>query len=204
MGLPESAPRLTEIDYFETERAAQFKSEFFDGEMFAMAGGSPEHSLIGANLTAEIRNLLKGRTCAAYSADLRIKIEATGLCTYPDMSVVCGPLQFAPGTKDTIVNPVLLAEVLSDSTEGYDRGTKFEHYRQIPSLRTYLLVSQKEPLIEQFSRQPDGSWLLTDATGLKAKLKIPSLRIILLLAGVFAKVKFARAPIRVASKARVS
>jgi len=131
-----------------------------------------------------------------YNADLRIKIEATGLYTYPDLSVICGSLQFAQGTDDTVVNPALLVEVLSDSTEAYDRGKKFEHYRQIPTLQEYLLVSQKEPRIEQFIRQPDGRWLLNEAAGLDASLELPSLRITLSLAEVFAKVNFVRAPIR--------
>src|SRR5258707_2381932 len=149
MSLPEPLPRLTEAEYLELEAAAEFKSEFFEGEMFAMAGGTPQHSLIATNLAAEFRDQLKTRPCVPYNADLRIKIEASGLCTYPDLSVICGPLQFAEGTDDTVVNPALLVEVLSDSTEGYDRGKKFEHYRQILTLQEYLLVGQKEPRIEQ-------------------------------------------------------
>src|SRR2546426_11011230 len=163
MALPETLHRLTEAEYLELERAAEFKSEFFEGEMFAMAGGTPQHSLIGTNLARELGNRLAGGRCLAYNGDLRIKIEATGLCTYPDLSVICGPLRFAEGTNDTVVNPTMVVEVLSDSTEAYDRGKKFEHYRQIPTLQAYLLVSQKEPRIEQFTRQPDGRWVLSDA-----------------------------------------
>jgi len=199
MSLPEPSRRLTETEYLEIERAAEFKSEFFGGEMFAMAGGTPQHSLIATNLAGEFRNLLKRHACVPYNADLRIKIEATGLNTYTDLSVVCGPLQLAPGTDDTVVNPTLLVEVLSDSTEAYDRGKKFEHCRQIPTLQEYLLVSQKEPRIEQFIRQPDGRWLLKEAAGLEASLELPSLRMSLPLAEVFAKVKFAPNHLRVAS-----
>jgi len=199
MSLPEPLRLLTEAEYLEIERAAEFKSEFFDGEMFARAGGTPQHSLIATNLTAEVRNRLKSHACVPYNADLRIKIEATGLCTYPDLSVICGPLQFAEGTDDTVINPTLLVEVLSDSTEGYDRGKKFEHYRQIPTLHGYLLVSQKEPRVEQFMRQADGHWLLNEAAGLEAALELPSLRISLSLAEVFAKVNFVPAPIRIGS-----
>jgi len=158
MTLPEPSRRLTETEYLEIERGAESKSEFFQGEMFAMAGGTPQHSLIATNLARELGNRLKSGHGVAYNADLRIKIEATGLCTYPDLSVVCGPLQFAQGTDDTVLNPTLLVEVLSDSTEAYDRGKKFEHCRQIPALQEYLLVSQKEPRIEQFVRQP--GWTL--------------------------------------------
>src|SRR3989442_11887466 len=167
--------------------------------MFAMAGGTPQHSLIATNLAREFGNRLKSGDCVPYNADLRIKIEATGLCTYPDLSVICGPLRLATGTDDTVLNPTLLVEVLSDSTEGYDRGKKFEHYRQIPTLQEYLLVSQKEPRIEQFIRQADGRWLLNEAAGLEATLDLPSLRIPLPLAEVFAKVKFVPASIREAS-----
>src|SRR5438067_753711 len=105
MPLPKQSHRLTEAEYLEIERAAEFKSEFFEGEMFAMAGGTPQHSLIATNLAAEFRNRLKGHTCAPYNSDLRIKINATGLYTYPDLSVICGQLQFAEGTNDTVVNP---------------------------------------------------------------------------------------------------
>jgi Uma2 family endonuclease len=183
--------RLTEAAYLEIERAAEFKSEFFDGEMFAMAGGTPEHSLIGTNIAGEFRLKLKGRSCVAYNADLRIKVDATGLLTYPDLSIICGPLQFAEGTNDTVVNPSVLVEVISDSTEAYDRGRKFVHYRQIPTLKEYLLVSQKEPRIEQFVRQPGGQWVLTEANGLNPTLEIPSLGIRIALSEVFANVKFA-------------
>jgi len=196
MSLPKPLGRLTEAEYLQIERAAEFKSEFFEGEMFAMAGGTPKHSLISTNLAAEFRNRLKDQACVAYNADLRIKVEATGLLTYPDVSVICGPLKFAEGTDDTAVNPTVLVEVLSDSTEAYDRGKKFEHSRRIPTLREYLLVSQREPRIEQFIRQPDGRWLLTEAEGLETVLELPSLRISIPLREVFAKVTFVPVPIR--------
>ena len=196
MPLVESSRRLSEAEYLEIERAAEFKSEFFGGEMFAMAGGKPEHSLIGANLAREFGTRLKGKPCVAYNADLRIKVEATGLYTYPDLSVICGPLEFATGTDDTVVNPTALVEVLSESTEAYDRGTKFEHYRQIPTLREYLLVSQKQPRIEQFVRQADGRWVLNEAAGLENTLSLPSLNVVISLAEAFANVKFTPASAR--------
>ena len=177
MSLPQTSRRLTEAEYLEIERAAEVKSEFFDGEMFAMAGGTPQHSLIGSNLIREFGNHLENSPCLAYNADLRIKVDASGLCTYPDLSVICGPLQFAEGTDDTVVNPTVLVEVLSTSTEAYDRGRKFEHYRQIPTLQEYLLVSQTEPRIEQFIRQSDGRWLLNEAAGMEKKIELPSLKI---------------------------
>jgi Uma2 family endonuclease len=148
MALTKSNQRLSESQYLEIERAAEFKSEYFDGEMFAMAGGSRKHSLIASNLIRELGDKLKGRPSVVFNGDLRIKIEVSGLYTYPNASVVCGPSKSVTGADDTIVNPVLLAEVLSDSTEAYDRGRKSEQYRQIPSLREYLLISQNEPHIE--------------------------------------------------------
>jgi Uma2 family endonuclease len=164
--------------------------------MFAMAGGTPQHSLIATNLGREFGNRLVNNPCVAYNADLRIKVDATGLCTYPDLSVICGPLKFAEGTDDTAVNPTLLVEVLSNSTEAYDRGRKFEHYRQIQTLQEYLLVSQTEPRIEQFVRQNDGRWLLNEAAGLEKKLELPSLKITISLSEIFAKVNFVPVPIR--------
>lgn len=196
MSVPEAARRLSEAEYLELERAAEFKSEFYNGEIFAMAGGTPQHSLIAANLIREFGNRLGSGRCTAYNADLRVKIEATGLYTYPDLSVICGPLEFAENTDDTAINPTVLVEVLSDSTEAYDRGRKFEHYRQIPSLQEYLLVSQKEARIEKFVRQNNGRWLLHEAVGLDKTLELPSLQITISLAEVFAKVQFAKTPIR--------
>ncbi len=190
MSLPQSTLRLTEAEYLQMERAADFKSEFFDGEMFAMAGGTPEHSLIATNVAREFGNRLRGRPCVAYNSDLRIKVEATGLNTYPDLSIICGPLQFSEGTNDTAVNPSVLVEVLSDSTEAYDRGRKFAHYRQIPTLNEYLVVSQKEPRIERFVKQSNGQWVLSEASGLDGSLDVPSLGITISLGEVFTNVRF--------------
>lgn len=198
MASPETLRRLTEGEYLEIERAADFKSEFFEGEMFAMSGGTLQHSLIATNLAGEFRNRLRGGHCIPFNSDLRVKVAATGLLTYPDLSVICGPPEFIPGTDDTVLNPTVLVEVLSDSTEAYDRGKKFEHYRQLKTLREYLLVSQKEPRIEQFIRQADSRWLLNEAAGLDAMLELPSLRVTVSLAEVFAQVSFSATPIRAA------
>jgi Uma2 family endonuclease len=196
MAAPNTVPRLTEAEYLALERAAPFKSEFFGGEMFAMAGGSPMHSLIAANLIRELGTKLKGRPCRPFTSDLRLKVEATGLCTYPDVSVVCGPLQFAAGTDDTVVNPTLLIEVLSDATEAYDRGEKFQHCRQMPSLKEYVLASQRLPRIEHFLRRPNEEWALRMAEGKDATLTLPTLEITIELSEVFAGVDFAPVPIR--------
>jgi Uma2 family endonuclease len=184
------ASLLTEAEYLRLERQAEFRSEYFDGEIFAMAGGTGAHSLIAINLAAELRNLLKDANCVVYNADLRVKVEATGLLTYPDVSIICGEQRFLDEEEDTLLNPGVIIEVLSDSTEAYDRGKKFEHYRQIPTCREYLLVSQKEPRVEQFIRQANGEWVLKEAAGLTAELKLPSLGVVLRLAEIFAKVQF--------------
>lgn len=196
MPAPQTESRLTEAEYLEIERAAEFKSEFFDGEMFAMAGGTLQHSRISSNLTREFGIRLEKSPCESFNSDLRVKIEATGLYTYPDLSVICDDPRFVEGTNDTVVNPTVLVEVLSTSTEAYDRGKKFEHYRQIAALQEYLLVSQTEPRIEQFVRQPDGRWTLVEAFGLENSIEIPSLRITLSLAAVFRNVTFEPAPLR--------
>jgi Uma2 family endonuclease len=191
MGLPEPVHQLTEAEYLEIERRAEFKSEFFDGEMFAMAGGTFEHSRIATNLATALQNRLAAGPCQPFNSDLRIKIEATGLLTYPDVSVICGPPRFFGNERDTVVNPTVLVEVLSDSTEAYDRGTKFLHCQQIPTLREYLLVSQKEPRVEQFIRQEDDEWRWRKAVGLEATLELPSLHVTVALSEIFAHVEFA-------------
>lgn len=195
MAIPQTTQRLTEAEYLGIERAAEFKSQFYDGEMFAMAGGTLRHSLIAANLIQAVGSQLRGRPCRVFTADLRLKVEASGLLTYPDLSVICGLPEFAAGTDDTVVNPTLIVEVLSDSTEAFDRGRKFEHYRRMPALREYLLVSQHEPRIEQYVRREAGRWELQEAAGLDASLALPSLGVTLALAGVFEGVEFSPLPL---------
>jgi len=196
MAVAQDITRLREADYLRLERQAKFRSEYFDGEMFAMAGGTRAHSLIAINLAREVSNQLKATNCVAYNTDLKVKVEATGLFTYPDISVVCGEQRFLDEEGDVLLNPGLMVEVLSESTEAYDRGKKFEHYRQIPSLREYLLVSQTEPHIELFTRQPNGEWNLKEAVGLDAELELASLKTPLRLAEIFAKVKFTPGTLR--------
>ncbi len=194
MALPQRVPRLTPAEYLAKERAATYRSEYFDGEMFAMAGGSPRHSLIKVNVVSELRARLRHSPCTAYDSDLRILVARTGLYTYPDASVICGPLEFEDEQHDSVLNPTLVVEVLSESTEAYDRGKKFSHYRQIPALREYLLVSQEEPKIERFLRNDDGSWTLTEAAGLDSNLPLPALGIKIALREVYDKVDFSAPP----------
>src|ERR1700728_4081380 len=153
------ATPLTEEQYLEIERRAATKSEFHDGQMFAMAGGSPNHSLLAARIGALLDRQAPPE-CRIFNPGLRIKVAAAGLYTYADCSVVCGELEFSGDQRDGVLNPLLIVEVLSPSTEGYDRGKKFELYRTIESFREYLIVHQYRRHGERYSRQEDGSWLL--------------------------------------------
>lgn len=154
--------RLAPAEYLATERASPDRHQYLDGQVFAMAGGSPRHALIAANVVRVLGNALLDGPCQVYTSDLRVKIEATGLYTYPDATVVCGPPELVADGGDTLLNPRVLVEVLSASTESYDRGKKFEHYRTLPSLAEYLLVAQSEVHVEHFERQADGSWRLRE------------------------------------------
>ena len=190
MGLAQKITVIDPGEYLRRERLAEFRSEYFAGEIFAIAGGSFRQSLIKLNVGAEFRSALKGKSCMACDSDLRIKVSASGLYTYPDASVICEPVEFEDEHRDTVLNPVLLVEVLSPSTEAYDRGKKFEHYRRISSMRDYLLISQDAPHIEHFHRNENQTWTLTDINGMEAKVDIASLGICLQLREVYEKVDF--------------
>ncbi len=186
-----TAPRspFTLQEYLERESVAEFRSEYVNGETFAMAEASRRHALIVTNLVAEIREKLRGRPCNVYSNDVRLQVPATGLYTYPDVMVTCGDEEVAAGSGDTILNPVLIVEVLSPWTRDYDRGEKFEHYRALPRLREYLTVAQSKPHAEQWVRQTDGRWLLTEHHG-SAILCLVSIGELLGLDALYEKVSF--------------
>jgi len=150
-------------EYLERERTSETKHELVNGEILAMAGGTLEHGRLAVNVATELRAQVRGRPCVVFSSDVRVRVLATGLATYPDVSVACTRVERDPEDTNTLINPILLVEVLSDSSEAYDRGAKFAHYRRIPSLKEYVLVSQREPRIEVFRRNEDGSWTLYDA-----------------------------------------
>jgi Uma2 family endonuclease len=154
--------RLTEADYLAIERASEHRSEFFAGEMFAMAGGTEQHNLIVLNVAEALRGQLRGRPCRVYASDMRVKVSPTGLYTYPDIMAVCGERRFEDATRDTLLNPSVVVEVLSESPEAYDRDDKFAHYRSVESVREYLLIAQDRRRVERFVRQDAGDeWLLT-------------------------------------------
>jgi Uma2 family endonuclease len=179
---------MTEAEYLEFERASEIKHEFFAGEVLAMTGASEAHNLICVNVITMLKNQLRGQPCKIYPSDMRVKVEATGLYTYPDITVVCGDAQFADTELDTLINPLVIIEVLSPSTERYDRGRKFQQYRVLPSLREYVLIAQDHPRIEHYRLQETGTWQLTDAKGLEASLELPSIGCMLALAEVYEQV----------------
>lgn len=185
--------RLTPAEYLEIERRSETKHEFYRGEMFAMAGAKREHGLITLNIGADLHTQLANRKCEVYTSDMRVKVDQTGLYTYPDVVATCQEPRFEDARVDTLLNPQVVVEVLSDSTESYDRGKKFDHYRRVDSLREYVLVAQDEPHIELYSRQADGGWLLTEARGLDAAIELPAIGCRLKLAEVYAKVNLVQA-----------
>ncbi|MBI5537176.1 MAG: Uma2 family endonuclease [Deltaproteobacteria bacterium] len=167
--------------YVAAERASEIKHQWVDGEVFDMSGGTPEHAALILSVGASLLQQLRGRPCRAFSSDLRIR--AGDLVTYPDASVVCGPIERDPEDDSTVVNPTVVVEVLSDSTEAFDRGRKAEHYRKMPSLREYVLVDQHEPHIEVYRRSDQG-WVLSEA-GKGQKLRLESIECTLEVDAIF-------------------
>jgi len=182
--------KLTAAEYLAIERGAEFRSEFVNGAMFAMAGGSPEHNRVKGNLDGELFARLKGGPCQTYSSDQRVLVEKTGLYTYPDVVILCGPGVYDPADRDTLTNPTAIIEVMSPSTERYDRGKKFRSYQQIPSVIESVLVAQDEPVCERYVRQADDSWALVSFVGLTATLEFTSVKARISLADVYAGVDF--------------
>ena len=184
-------PQLQFADWLAAERASdQGRTEFLDGEVFAMAGGSETHNLIAGNVFGELHNRFKGRPCYVYTSDMKVRIESANLGTYPDVMAVCGERRFWDERRDLITNPTLIVEVLSDSTEAYDRGDKFAYYRSLPSLSAYLLLSQHRVSAELFLRQPGGDWLLRAYRDLREGIPLIALDAELPLGEVYDKVEF--------------
>jgi len=182
---------LTPEQYLEIERKAEYKSEYFEGEMFAMAGAREAHNLVVANLLSQIHSQLRSRPCRVYPSDMRVRVKATGLYTYPDVVVVCGEPRFLDEQRDTLLNPTLIVEILSPTAEAYDRGRKFEHYRSLEFLKEYLLISSERVGAELFTRQLDGRWLLTAATRPAETIELQSVACRIALADIYEKVEFA-------------
>ncbi len=181
---------MTEAEYLAYERASSTKHEYYKGRIYAMTGAKEAHNLIAGNIIAALHPQLRRKGCRIYPSDMRVKIMQTGLNTYPDIAVVCGPPQFTDNVRDTIINPIVIIEVLSVSTERYDRGMKFQHYRTIETLDDYMLVAQDHPHIEHFSRQENGLWIFQEATNVALRINIPSIGCVLHLQDVYAQVEF--------------
>jgi Uma2 family endonuclease len=183
-------PKLTPAEYLAIERKEDWKSEFRDGEMVAMPRLSWAHILIKDSFAAEVGRQLKGGPCCVLTSTMRVKVFATGLYTYPDAVIACGRPEFEDDRRDTLLNPQVIVEVLSESTESYGRGAKFRHYQRIASLREYVLITQDEAVCERFVRQADGTWVLSTVTGLNGELVLATVPARVSLADVYRGVEF--------------
>jgi Uma2 family endonuclease len=182
-------PFVTPEEYLELERKAEFKSEYHDGKIYAMSGVSRWHDWINSQLSGLIYQHLRGSQCGWFTANMRVLVEASGLYTYPDLSVVCGKAQFADDRFDTLTNPILLVEILSPSTEDYDRGRKAAMYRKIPSLQELLLIAQGAYEVELHRRGTDGTWSLIEVSGLDATIELRSIGYTLRLSELYERVR---------------
>lgn len=179
----------TEEQYLALERNATYKSEYLNGQILAMAGASLEHNSITTNFVRVIGNQFVGRPCQVFSSDMRVKVIATGLYSYPDVVAVCGEMRFDGAQRDTLANPSVIVEVLSPSTEAYDRGEKFAHYRRLISLTEYVLVAQDKVRVERYLRQAAG-WVLTEMSDLDSRLTLVSIDCDVPLRDLYDKVEF--------------
>lgn len=165
----------TPVEYLELERKAEYKSEYCNGEIFAMSGVSRNHDAIAMQLYMLVAQHLRGRKCRAHSADMRVLVAHSGLYTYPDLSATCEEAQYADSEVDTLLNPSLVVEIISPSTEGYDRGKKARLYRDMPSLKELLLIAQDGYEVELHRRQSDGAWKIANAVGMDASIELTSI-----------------------------
>ncbi|MFO1352206.1 MAG: Uma2 family endonuclease [Gammaproteobacteria bacterium] len=183
-------PKLSPEDYLALERSSEQRHSYFRGEMFAIGGASPRHNRIVMNTSALLWQQFRKRPCQVYTSDMRVKVNASGLYTYPDIVAICGEERYDDQRQDTLINPLLIIEVLSESTEAYDRGDKFGHYQKLESLQEYILVSQSNPKIECFTRQTDNTWLYVSIMGLDAILRLATIECELRLTEVYERVEF--------------
>ncbi len=187
-------PFLSPEKYLEIERQAEFRSEYINGQAYAMSGGTSNHAWIISNTLIELGGQLRGKSCGAMSSDMRVYSKTYGLYTYPDVVVACSPLQFLDKHKDTITDAVVIIEVLSPSTRNYDRSEKFDFYRSLPSFTEYLLIEQHSIRAEHRVRQPNGSWLFTDYTSSEDVIELASIGSRLTLGPLYERVEFEPVP----------
>ncbi|MBI5653021.1 MAG: Uma2 family endonuclease [Chloroflexi bacterium] len=180
---------FTPEEYLNMEEAAAYKSEYYNGEIFAMAGGTSDHSLVAVSLTVELGQQLKGKPCRLYNSDMRLYIKQGGLFTYPDIMVVCGKIEFMANRKDTLANPLLIVEVLSDSTRAYDRGEKFNFYKTLPTLQEYILVECETARVERYQRAGE-KWTVETYEGLDAIVPLESIDCQVVLKMIYDKVSW--------------
>ena len=191
MALPQTLSVFTPEDYLYLERSSEIRHEYLDGLVYAMAGESLDHSTICFNLAVHVGTQLIGKSCRGFSPNMKVRAGRGGLYAYPDLMIVCGEPSFDDEHGDVITNPTVIFEVLSRSTEAYDRGEKFLRYStEIETLRDYVLVSQDKPRIEHFSRQPDGTWPRTEVEGLTSALTVSSINCQIALADVYSRIVF--------------
>nr|WP_320015515.1 Uma2 family endonuclease [uncultured Desulfobacter sp.] len=188
----QKTPRITQEEYLELERTSEIKHEYFNGQIFAMTGGSLNHNRISRNIDRKLGNQLEGSPCENFVGDMRVKIQGNEKYTYPDITVVCGNIELEKiKGVETLLNPIVIMEILSESTEAYDRGTKFRHYRLIPSLQEYILVSQDHCLVELYRRGDNDIWqILSPCTDMNKSVSIASADCELLLSDIYYRVEF--------------
>mgnify|MGYP001570243565 CR=1 FL=1 len=166
--------KFTPAEYLAMEEAAEYKSEYYAGEIFAMAGGTTDHSLIAGNVIQALNNLFESKPCRVFNSDVRLLVQPSGLYTYPDIMVICGKIQFVERRKDTVTNPLVIVEVLSESTRDYDRGAKFNFYKQIPSLQEYVMIESESARVECYRRAGD-KWTIETYDNLNNVARFESL-----------------------------
>jgi Uma2 family endonuclease len=191
MGLPKELPYFTPEEYLDIERESEIRHEYLDGYVYAMAGESPEHSLICFNLSVIVGLQLRGKPCQGYSPNMKVRTDPSDLFSYPDLAIVCGEPIYHDKRRDVLLNPKIIFEVLSPSTEKYDRDEKFRRYREnIPSMTDYILVSQSTPKIEHFTKQDNGEWTKVEVSGLSNELYIASIDVRIPLEEVYENITF--------------
>jgi len=189
--LPSIRRTFTPEEYLLIERHAPYRSEFLDGEIYAMAGATRKHNTIVGNLTAELQVRLKGTPCQVMSSDMKVDTRRGGLYSYPDLLIVCGEQKYLDSTEDVLLNPTVLIEVLSPSTEKYDRITKFARYKHIKTLREYVLVSQDSVRIDRYFLDPSGNWPLSTVAGPESSLVLESVPVSIALRDIYDRISFA-------------